>query len=65
MNIGAYEQQHGDWSAAIEQYKKVVSITRNPELKVAALNSMGRAYRQLGDEEHARECFAAAARVRH
>jgi tetratricopeptide (TPR) repeat protein len=65
MNIGTYEQQHGNLQLAIEQYRKVVSITRNPELKVAALNSMGKAYRQLGDEGRARECFAAAASLRH
>jgi protein O-mannosyl-transferase len=65
MNIGTYEQQHGNLQLAIEQYRKVVSITRNPELKVAALNSMGKAYRQLGDEERALECFSAAASVRH
>jgi tetratricopeptide (TPR) repeat protein len=65
MNIGTYEQQHGNLQKAIEQYRKVVSITRNPELKVAALNSMGKAYHQLGDEERARECFAAAASLRH
>jgi len=65
MNIGTYEQQHGNFQAAIDQYKKVAGTTRNPELKIAALNSMGKAYRQLGDDEHARECFAAAAAVRH
>jgi tetratricopeptide (TPR) repeat protein len=64
MNIATYEQQRGNFRAAIDRYQKVVGVTRNPELKVAALNSMGRAYRQLGDEEHARECFAAAANVR-
>jgi tetratricopeptide (TPR) repeat protein len=64
MNIGTYEQQHGNFQAAIDQYKKVAGTTRNPDLKIAALNSMGKAYRQMGDEEHARECFAAAASVR-
>jgi tetratricopeptide (TPR) repeat protein len=64
MNIGTYEQQRGNFQAAIERYQKVVGVTRNPELKAAALNSMGKAYRQLGDGEHARECFAAAASVR-
>ncbi len=64
MNIAVYEQQRGDLQAAIEHYKIVVSVSRNPELKFAALNSMGKAYRQLGDEEQARQCFAAAASVR-
>ncbi len=65
MNIATYEQQRGDFQAAIDRYRKVVAVTRNPDLEVAALNSMGKAYRELGDEEHARECFAAAASVRH
>ena len=65
MNIGTYEQQRGNFQAAIDRYRKVVAVTRNTELKIAALNNMGKAYRELGDEEHARECFTAAVGVRH
>ena len=64
MNIGTWEQQQGNLPAAIDHYRKVVSFARTPEIKAAALNSMGNAYRALGDDARARECFAAAASLR-
>ena len=60
MNIGTYEQQGGNLPEAIERYKKALSSSRDASLRFAALNSMGRAYSDLGDTAHAQECFAAA-----
>jgi hypothetical protein len=61
MNIGTYEQQRGNLREAIERYKTALSSSRDASLRFAALNSMGRAYSDLGDAAHAQECFAAAA----
>jgi tetratricopeptide (TPR) repeat protein len=49
FNIGTYEQKRGDYPAAIARYIKTLSITRDPELRAAALKNMATAYRQLGD----------------
>ena len=60
FNIGFYDQQHGDLSEAIIQYKKAIILTTSLSLKIKALTNMGLAYRDLGDSDKARECFAAA-----
>ena len=60
MNLGIYEQQRGNLQEAIERYKKALSSSRDASLRFAALNSMGRAYQDLGDAAHAQECFAEA-----
>jgi tetratricopeptide (TPR) repeat protein len=64
LNIGIYEQMRGNFSAAIERYKKAISLTRDPELKAAAWTNMATAYRQLGDVEDARQSQDAAAKLR-
>ncbi len=48
MNIGLYEQKRGSLFAAIERYKKTVTLTRDPELKAGAYSNMAACYRQLG-----------------
>jgi hypothetical protein len=63
FNIGFYEHQHGNYSAAIEQYKKAILLTTSPSVKIKAWDDMGRAYRALGDTTEARECFDAARRL--
>ena len=63
--IGFYEQRHGHLREAIEQYKRVLSVTQNDiwnnaKLRDDAFVNMGYAYRDLGDPAHAAENFAAA-----
>jgi hypothetical protein len=63
--IGFYEQQHGNLRAAIEEYKRVISVTQNDiwnnaKLRDNAYVNMGYAYRDLGDPAHAEESFTAA-----
>ncbi len=53
LNIGIYEQTRGDYPAAIARYIKTLSITRDPELRAAALKNMAAAYRQLGGMNNA------------
>ena len=64
LNIGIYEQKRGNCSVAIERYKKTVSITRDNQLKAAALINMAACYRQLGDSVDAQQSEDAAARAR-
>jgi len=64
LNIGIYEQTEGNFSAAIERYKKTIRLTRDPELKAAAWNNMAAAYRQLGDLADAQQSQDAAAKLR-
>jgi tetratricopeptide (TPR) repeat protein len=64
LNLGIFEQKRGNFSAAIERYKKTVSITRDNQLKAAALINMSACYRQLGDGIDARQSEEAAAQAR-
>jgi protein O-mannosyl-transferase len=65
LNIGIYEQRRGNCSVAIERFKKTVSITRDNQLKAAALINMAACYRQLGDTIDAQQSEDAAAQARH
>ena len=63
FNIGFYDQEHGDFYGAIEQYKKAIILTTSPSVKIQAWNDMGIAYRSLGNSQQARECFEAAKKL--
>jgi tetratricopeptide (TPR) repeat protein len=64
LNIGIYEQKRGNCSVAIGRYQKTVSITRDNQLKAAALINMAACYRQLGDTIDAQHSEDAAAQAR-
>lgn len=64
LNIGIYEQKQGNCAAAIERYKKTVSITRDIDLKAAGLSNMAICYRKLGDYASANQAQNAAASLR-
>ncbi len=55
LNIGIYEQKQGNFQAAIERYKKTVSVTRDNQLKAAALANMAACYRRLGNDAAAEQ----------
>jgi tetratricopeptide (TPR) repeat protein len=63
FNIGFYEQQHGNLQQAIDNYRQAIILTTRTQLKVLALQNMGHAYSDLGDADHARECFDAARKM--
>ena len=63
LNIGIYEQKRGSFFAAIERYKKTVSLTRDPELKAGAYSNMAACYRHLGDVSAAQQSQDEAARL--
>ena len=65
LNIGAYEQGHRNLPGAIEQYKKVITMTQNSvrlnaPRRAQTFRNMGLAYRELGDYGNARESFQQA-----
>jgi Flp pilus assembly protein TadD len=55
LNLGIYEQMHGNYTAAIEWYQKAANIARNPKVKARAYNNLGYAYKETGDYITARE----------
>ena len=63
FNIGFYEQQHGELREAIEHYRQAIVLTTRTSLKVLALNNMGHAYVDLGNNDQARECFDEARKL--
>ena len=63
LNIGTYEQMHGNLPAAIEQYKKAANLARNPRTKAKAYNNLGYGYKEIGDYISARESFKEAVKA--
>jgi len=64
LNLAAYAQRKGHSQEAIDEYAKVVTMTRDPRLRATALNDMGWAYRELGDSARAKASFQAAVALR-
>jgi len=60
LNVGAYEESRGNFSAAIERYEMVVRRTADVDVRAAAYSSMGFDYRQMGQPSKAKECFETA-----
>jgi len=56
-NIGYYEQQKGDFAAAIEQYQKALILTTSKALRIKTLENMAYAYRDSGKHAEAQHCF--------
>jgi tetratricopeptide (TPR) repeat protein len=63
LNIGTYEQGHGNTRTAIDLYVKAADIARNPRTKGKAYNNLGYAYDNIGDFPHARDSFEKAVRA--
>ncbi len=60
LNIGTYEQQHGNLAAAVERYKAAVTLARNPKVKARAYNNLGYAYLDLKNFSDAKQSFIGA-----
>ncbi|HZP25138.1 MAG TPA: tetratricopeptide repeat protein [Terriglobales bacterium] len=60
LNIGTYEQMHGNLPAAIERYKAAAGYARNPKTRARAYNNLGYAYKDIGDLISARDSFQKA-----
>jgi len=63
LNLGIYEQMHGNYTAAIDWYQKAAKIARNPKVKARAYNNLGYAYKETGDYITARENLQKAVKV--
>jgi len=64
LNLAAYAQRQGHAQEAVDQYAKVLTMTRDPRLRATALSDMGYALRDLGDSVHAEASFRAAVNLR-
>jgi tetratricopeptide (TPR) repeat protein len=68
VNLGAYEQEHNNLTAAIAQYKKVIALTRdaptqNAANRAQAFSNMAFSYRELKDYAQARASFEQAVQI--
>ena len=63
FNLGFYAQQHGDFQTAVQQYGKVLSLTKDRRTDAEAHLNLGFIYNRLGDNDQARENFQAAAQL--
>jgi tetratricopeptide (TPR) repeat protein len=57
LNLGADLHEHGQLQEAIEQYKTVLELTRDPHLVIKSLIDLGAAYQQAGDFASARQYY--------
>jgi len=57
LNIGTYEQMHGNLPAAIARYQAAASYARNPRTRARAYNNLGYAYKGVGNLTGARDSF--------
>ena len=64
LNLAAYAQRQGHPQEAVDQYARVLTMTRDPRLRATAFSDMGYALRDLGDSEHAKASFRAAVNLR-
>jgi protein O-mannosyl-transferase len=56
-NLGAYLQEHGQLTAAVEQYERTIALTSDPGLLASTYANLGTAYRRLGDDEKALDSY--------
>jgi tetratricopeptide (TPR) repeat protein len=63
MNVGTYEQMHGNFPAAIELYRRAAQMARNPKVKARAYNNLAYAYKDTGDLGDARKSLQSAVAV--
>lgn len=63
LKIGLYEQVHGHFQGAIEQYQKVSQNSSNPQIRSAAWGQIGSAYVQMQNYDQARQSYEHALQV--
>jgi protein O-mannosyl-transferase len=62
-NLGAYLQEHGRLSEAIEQHNRAINLTSDAGLLASTYANRGAAYRKLGEDEKARDSYNQALRL--
>jgi len=60
LNIASYEQQSGNYQAALEGYQRVLQLTTSPELLALAHANRGYAYLTLKQYDSAKQDFETA-----
>ncbi len=63
LNIGAYEQSHGNLAVAIDRYQIVAIHAGDVNLRAAAYGNLGSVYRLMGKLTKAKQCFEMALRL--
>jgi protein O-mannosyl-transferase len=63
FNLGFYEQQHAHWQDALQQYSKVMGLTKDARIQADVHINMGFIYNTLGNFDQARENFTAATQL--
>lgn len=63
LGYGLYDQHHGHYLEAIEEYKTTIATTKDTEVKLDGYSNMASAYREVHDYEHARESFVEALKI--
>ena len=64
LSLGAYEQHNGHVQGAIEQYKRALQASNNPDEQAAAWDQIASAYSQANDWQAASQAYDAALRLR-
>jgi protein O-mannosyl-transferase len=62
-NIAFYEEEHANLQGALQQYRKVLGLTKDTRMDSDVYVNMGYIYIALGDLDHARQSFQAAAQL--
>jgi protein O-mannosyl-transferase len=60
LNLGAYEDSRGNLPAAIERYQMVARHAADMGMRATAYDSLGFAYRGMGQPMMAKQCFETA-----
>ena len=59
LGIAVVEHQRGNLRLAIPYYRKVVAVSKDTRITTQAWTNLGHIYSDLGDGDHARECYEA------
>ncbi len=60
LNVASYDQQHGNYARAIQQYQRVLEYTKSPALLSLVYTNRGYAYSALQQDDRAKQDFEAA-----
>jgi protein O-mannosyl-transferase len=62
-NLGGYLEEHKRFREAVEQFRTTIALTNDPALLGSTYANLGTAYRELGEDGKAEECYNEALRL--